>query len=137
MVRHGPVALLVLVTLFAGVVAAAEVMPPAGTSIKFDTGSPTAGKMHIAGSGEYTVPAGWSSSEVKLRIYTVVNGKKGNFVKEAACKAETGTWSGHVGGLNPNTEYWVEAKLKVTKDKQIINPDYAYVTAETTKKTTN
>lgn len=136
MIRHGPMALVVLVTLCVGVVAAGEVAPPTGTSIKFDTGSPTSNKMGINGGGEYAVPAGWSKNEVKLRIYTVVNGKKGVFVVESNCQANNNLWSGSAGGLTPNTDYWVEVKMKVTKDKQII-PDYAYVTAETTKKTTN
>jgi hypothetical protein len=117
---------------------AAEVEPPAGTEISFDSGSPTSGKAHISGSGEYKIPANWNNGGIKFTIYKVKgDGTKSDLVDDKDADYESGTWFSTILNLTSNTEYYVEARLKVTKMNPDFTTDYAYKRVEVKKKTTN
>ena len=126
------VASVFLMLLTAVQVIAGEVAAPPGAEIKFDKDSPVNGQKHISGSGTYKVPAKWVKSEISLRVYTVVAGKKGAFVKQTIDASNLpDVWIAAVTGLTPNTEYWVEGRLTVKPDTGLLpNFDYAYVTTE-------
>ncbi|MFQ3651335.1 MAG: hypothetical protein SNJ75_13455 [Gemmataceae bacterium] len=122
------VASVFLMLLTAVQVIAGEVAAPAGAEIKFDPDSPISGQKHIAGCGTYKVPAKWVKSEISLRVYTVVAGKKGVFVKQSLDTAnQPDIWNSLVPGLTANTEYWVEGRLTVKPDTLVPNFDYAYL----------
>ena len=111
-------------------VLAAEIPPPPAATINFLPMSPLPGKTSMSGAGTYNVPAGWKRQEIKLRIYTVVDGKKGLFVKEADAQVPNAMdWSALAVGLTSDTEYYVEARLKLAPDK-VVTFDYAYKTAD-------
>ncbi|MDY3559705.1 hypothetical protein R5W23_000719, partial [Gemmata sp. JC673] len=82
------------------------------------------------------VPDGWRKAArdpVELRLYKVkADGSKGDFIKGIAGSTQDGNlWSANVTGLDPDTEYYVEAKFKFVKNA--LPQDYAYRTTEAVK----
>ncbi|MFQ3652529.1 MAG: hypothetical protein SNJ75_19610 [Gemmataceae bacterium] len=95
-----------LSTIAASQVLAAKIPPPPAATINFLPMSPLPGKTSMSGAGTYNVPAGWKRQEIKLRIYSVVDGKKGLFVKEADAQVPNAMdWSALAVGLTCDTEY--------------------------------
>lgn len=69
--------------------------------------------------------------QIQLRAYAVVkdkdgNPKKGDLVKYGVMDLDGNLWAGHVKGLQPDTEYYVELRLWIHKDFTVLT--YAYKT---------
>lgn len=116
-----------LVTLMPALAHAGEVPPPEESEIKF-AGTPNTSETAIFAGGTYKVPDGWRVAllnPLELRLYKVKpDGTKGDFIKKFDGRTLAGNnWSADATGLDPDTEYYVEARLMIVKK---LSTDYAY-----------
>ncbi|MDY3552948.1 hypothetical protein R5W24_002038 [Gemmata sp. JC717] len=114
---------------------AGEISPPEGAKVEFK-GTPGTTSTGIKAAGSYKVPDGWRKAArdpVELRLYKVkADGSKGDFIKKFDGSTEDeNVWRANASALDPDTEYYVEAKFKFVKNA--LPQDYAYRTTEAVK----